>query len=198
MRQQINLYQPMFRMQKKVFSAVTMIQIFIFFIFIFAGMYAYELYFIGKYRAQLKNLNSDLQQLSVQLEKLRVEQTSRAKSELLKKEIARVSNELAQRRNIQQILSTQTFGNNKGFSSYMEAFARQHVEGSWLTTIRVMQGGESVGLEGKTMSSEYVPIYVQQLSNEQIFAGVSFNSMELQRGENEEDINKLIFKLATN
>lgn len=197
MKQQINLYQPIFRKQKKIFSAVTMLQICIFFIVIFAGIYTYEIYFIGKYKTQLNSLNKDIQQLSLQLEKLRIEQTGKAKSELLKKEIARVNNELSQRRNLQKILSTHSFGNNKGFSSYMEAFARQHIEGSWLTKISVMQGGEFVGLEGKTMSSEYVPIYVQHLSNEQVFAGVSFNTMELQRSEKEEDINKLIFRLGT-
>ena len=198
MNQQINLYQPIFRKQKKVFSAVTMLQICLFFIVVFAGLYSYELYRVGPFEEQRVKLDGDLRELTTQMEKLKKQQPAKAKSALLQKEIARVSNELEQRRRIQQILGTQAFGNDKGFSSYMEAFARQHVEGSWLTRIDIKQGGASMGLEGKTMSSEFVPIYLQQLAHEQVLAGSSFNTMELQRPDKEEDAGQIIFKLSTN
>ena len=198
MNQQINLYQPIFRKQKKVFSAVTMVQICLFFIFIFVSLFAYEIHRLGPFRDQLKNLDRDLQQLTAQMDAFMRQQPAKAKSVLLQKEIARVSAEIEQRRRIQQILGTQAFGNDKGFSPYLEAFARQHVQGSWLTNIAIVQGGASVQLEGKTLSSEYVPIYLQQLSNEQVLAGSSFNSMELQRPEKEIENSQLLFKLSTN
>lgn len=198
MIQQINLYQPMFRKQKKVFSAMTMLQICVFFLFVFGGIYGYEIYSIGPFKEQLNKADSDLQQLTAQMENLKKQQPAKAKSTLLKKEIARISNELEQRKHIEQILKTHAFGNDKGFSSYMEAFARQHVEGSWLTKIFIKQGGTSVGLEGKALSSEYVPIYLQQLSKEQVLAGVSFNTMEIRRSEKEEKANQILFNVSTN
>lgn len=198
MIQQINLYQPMFRKQKKVFSAVTMLQICLFFIVVFAGLYAYEAYRVEPFREQVKKLDGDLRQLTSQIENLKKQKPTKAKSELLQKEIARVSKELEQRKRIQQILGTRQFGNDKGFSPYMEAFARQHVNGSWLTRISIKNGGAVLALEGKTLASEYVPVYLQQLSKEHILAGSSFNSMELQRPKDVEDMNQIIFKLSTN
>lgn len=198
MKQQINLYQPMFRKQKKVFSAATMLQICLFFIIVFAGLYGYEMYRLGPFKEQLSKVNNDLQRLSEQMQNLNKQQTKKAKSALLQKEIARVSNELKQRRHIQQILETHEFGNDKGFSSYMEALARQHVDGSWLTRIVISQGGASVKLQGKTLSSEFVPIYLQQLSKEQVLAGISFNVMELKRPEKGENNDQILFNVSTN
>jgi Tfp pilus assembly protein PilN len=198
MIQQINLYQPMFRKQKKVFSAVTMLQICLFFIVVFAGLYAYELYRVEPFRAQVKRLDNDLRQLTSQIENLKKQQPAKAKNELLQKEIARVSKELEQRKRIQQILGTRQFGNDKGFSAYLEALARQHVNGAWLTRVSIRNGGVSLGLEGKTLASEYVPVYLQKLSMEQALAGSSFNSMELQRPKEAEETGQIIFKLSTN
>ena len=42
MNQQINLYQPMFRKQKIMFSAMTMLQVGVFFLIIFASLYVYQ------------------------------------------------------------------------------------------------------------------------------------------------------------
>ena len=78
----------------------------------------------------------------------------------------------------------------------LEALARQHVAGTWLTKIRIGDGGASVGLEGKTFSSELVPVYIQQLANEKTLAGTAFNVMELHRSEGVED--QLNFKISTN
>jgi len=198
MIQQINLYQPMFRKQKKVFSAVTMLQICLFFIVVFAGLYAYELYRVEPFRAQVKRLDNDLRQLTSQIENLKKQQPAKAKNELLQKEIARVSKELEQRKRIQQILGTRQFGNDKGFSPYLEALARQHVNGAWLTRISIKNGGALLSLEGKTLASEYVPVYLQKLAMEQTLAGSSFNSMELQRPKEVEDMGQILFKLSTN
>src|SRR3989304_6203969 len=113
MNQQINLYQPMFRKQKKIFSAATMLQICLFFIFVFAGLYAYELYRMTPINEQVTNLKGELQELTAQLNKLKK----------------------------QQMLSGKALGNTSGFSGHLEAFARQRVEGAWLTRFAITGGG---------------------------------------------------------
>jgi Tfp pilus assembly protein PilN len=165
---------------------------------VFAGLYAYELYRVEPFRAQVKRLDNDLRQLTSQIENLKKQQPAKAKNELLQKEIARVSKELEQRKRIQQILGTRQFGNDKGFSPYLEALARQHVNGAWLTRISIKNGGALLSLEGKTLASEYVPVYLQKLAMEQTLAGSSFNSMELQRPKEVEDMGQILFKLSTN
>jgi len=196
MMQQINLYQPMFRKQKKVFSAVAMLQVFLFFVVVFAGIYFFAIQQLQPFRQQVERLNKDIAQLTAHIGTLEQQQKKKVKSKLLEKEVERLTKELEKRERIQNLLSSHSFGNTNGFSSHLVALARQHVNGAWLTRISIKAGGKALGLEGKTLSPELVPTYIQQLANEKVLAGVAFNNMELNRSEKELD--QLNFKVSTN
>ena len=197
MHQQINLYQPMFREQKVVFSAMTMLQVGVFFLIVFAGLYAYESRNLKPYEKQLASMDKELAQLTVQVEALSKVQ-KQSKSKLLEREISKLTKELEQRERISNILGSRSFGNSEGFSSYLEAFARGHVQGTWLTSVNIKQGGAALGLKGKTLSSELVPVYIQKLAEEQSLNGSAFNVMELARVETEEGDSELNFSISTN
>ena len=198
MKQQINLYQPMFRKQKIVFSAMTMLQVGIFFLLVFSSLYAYQKIQIKPYQQQLTNIDKELVQLGNQVTALESTQKSRSKSKLLENEIVKLSKDLEQRERISNVLSSRTFGNSSGFSSYLEAFARGHVTGTWLTDINISHGGASLGLKGKTLSSVLVPVYIQKLAAEESLQGSYFNVMELARIEKEEGESELSFNISTN
>lgn len=197
MYQQINLYQPMLREQKVVFSAMTMLQVGVFFLFVFAAMYAYELNSLKPYEKQLASMDKELEQLNMQVEALGSGK-KRNKSKLLEREIAKLTKQLEQRERIENILSSRSFGNSQGFSSYLESFARGHVEGTWLTSVNIKQGGAALGLKGKTLSSELVPVYIQKLAEEESLNGSAFNTMELARVETEAGESELNFSISTN
>ena len=198
MNQQINLYQPMFRKQKVVFSAMTMLQVGIFFLLVFSSLYAYQNSKLKPFQKQLASLETELTQLGIQLAAMESSQKSRSKSKLLENEIAKLSNELVQRERISNVLSSRSFGNSSGFSSYLEAFARGHVQGTWLTHVNIRQGGSSLGLMGKTLSSELVPVYLQKLAEEKSLHGSSFNVMEIARIETDEGDSEINFSISTN
>lgn len=197
MHQQINLYQPMFREQKVIFSAMTMLQVGVFFLLVFTSLYAYETYQIKPYKKQLASLKNDLVQLNAQVEAFSGPK-KQSKSKLLEREISKLSKELEHRERISKILTGRSFGNSQGFSSYLEAFARGHVEGTWLTSVNIKQGGASLGLKGKTLSSELVPVYIQKLADEKSLDGAAFNVMELARIDNKEGTSELNFSISTN
>jgi len=196
LNQQINLYQPIFRRQKKVFSAVAMLQICALFLVVFAGLYFYGQTKLQPLQEQLRKLNTDMAQLNAQMVRLETRQTSETGSKLLENEVARLTNELAKRREIQQLLSSRSLGNTAGLSDYLEAFARQHVQGLWLTRISVANGGKNLALQGKTLSSELVPAYLNKLADESVLNGMSINVMELVRPV--EPANALEFRISTN
>ena len=198
MNQQINLYQPMFRKQKVMFSAVTMLQVSVFFLLLFATLYVYQLMKLKPYEKQLESLGIDLTQLRAQVAVIESKKAGKGKSKLIENEIAKLSKELEQRERIMKVLSNKSFGNSTGFSAYLESFARKHVSGTWLTDVSIRQGGSSLGLKGKTLSSELVPVYIQQLADEKSMQGSSFNVMELSRVETEEGKSELNFLISTN
>ncbi len=198
MMQQINLYQPMFRKQKVVFSAATMLQVGLFFLIIFASIYAYQVVKIKPYKAQIVSIDQELSQLNQQVVAMETLQKNKGKSKLLENEIEKLSKALEQQERISRILSSRSFGNSSGFSSYLESFARRHVEGTWLTDVNISQGGTLLGLKGKTLSSELVPVYIQSLAKEKNLQGASFNVMELARVEKEDGESEISFLISTN
>ena len=197
MNQQINLYQPMFRKQKVILSSMTILQVGVFFLVVFAGLYAYQSSKLKPYKSQLASIDKELVQLSSQVAALSGSQ-KQSKSKLLENEIAKLTKELEQRERISKVLSSSSFGNSSGFSSYLEAFAKGHVQGTWLTSVNIKQGGASLGLKGKTLSSELVPVYLQNLAEEESLNGSSFNVMELARVDTEQGETELNFSISTN
>lgn len=187
----------MFREQKVVFSAMTMLQVGIFFLLVFSAMYAYEANGLKPYEKQLASIDKELEQLTMQAEAFGSGK-KRNKSKLLEREIAKLTKQLEQRERIENILSSRSFGNSQGFSSYLESFARGHVEGTWLTSVNIKQGGAALGLKGKTLSSELVPVYIQKLAEEESLNGSAFNTMELARVETEAGESELNFSISTN
>jgi hypothetical protein len=194
--QQINLYQPIFRRQKKVFSAVTMLQVSALFLVVLFSLFLYGQMKLQPLKQQLDRINTDTASLNLQLAKLEAQLPGASKSKLLENEIAKLSGELAKRKQIQELLTSRTAGNNEGLSAYLEAFARQHVQGIWLTRFTIANGGKSLGLQGKTLSSELVPVYIEKLAAEALLKGTSFNVMELVRTM--EPSSQLDFRVSTN
>jgi Tfp pilus assembly protein PilN len=198
MNQQINLYQPMFRKQHVVFSAAAMLQMSVFFVLVFACLYAYQYMQLKPAQNQLIGLDKEISQLNTQVTALEKKISKEGKNKLLENEITKLSSELEKRERIANLLQGKKFGNSSGFSAYLESFARKHVSGTWLTQVKINQGGTSLGLKGKTVSSELVPVYLQRLGDEVSLQGSSFNVMELSRVEKANGDIELNFSMSTN
>lgn len=181
MNQQINLYQPIFRKQKKVFSAVAMLQVSVIALTLFAltGGYSY-LQLRQLEQQQQASLNS-LDNIKQQIAQLEAGSRDDTTAKLLEAEIDKITREVEQKKRIADMLTQGVYANTQGFSRHFEAFARQHVNGAWLTNITVENGGSSLNLDGVTFSAELVPVYLQRLLQEDVFSGTSFNVLGMER-----------------
>ncbi len=195
MNQQINLFQPMFRKQKKVFSAIAMAQVVGLIVIMLGAIYAYNLWSLQPFEKELVKVNTELQRLQQEFAQLQAKAPASTKSQLLEDEIRLLSRELEHKRQIAEVLNTGSFGNRKGFSAYFEGLARQHVSGLWLTKVTLHNGGTRLVLSGKTNDAELIPIYIQKLASEPAFAGLSFNVLEMSRDEDNAEI--IVFNMAT-
>jgi hypothetical protein len=196
MIQQINLYQPIFRQQKKVFSAVAMLQVIGVVLLALAVIYAYAYRQVSDSTQKLVEL--DRQHTAAQLDVAKYQQQFpvRTKSKQLEQKVARQQRELGEKNQVLQALKKGGFGNTEGFSDYLEGFARQIVSGAWITSFSIAAGGKSVALGGSAIQPELVPAYIQHLSGEKSFKGLTFEKLELQRST--EEPWKVDFELFTN
>jgi hypothetical protein len=90
------------------------------------------------------------------------------------------SAEAAAQREIINALKSGVIGNTMGYSKYMQAFARQVVNGLWLTGFSVEADGVQMSISGGALSPELVPGYILRLNNENIMRGKTFASLQMQ------------------
>lgn len=195
MKQQINLYLPIFRKKRVALSTIAMLQVFALSLAVLGAWYGYALYQLQQIEAQQASTLNNLNDMRTRVAELETKQRERVPSKLLESEIRRVSDQVDERTQIVDVLSGGSFGNTSGFSRQFEALARQHVAGSWLTIINIGDGGVFVSLKGMTHAPELVPIYLQRLLTEDVFAKVAFNVMVLERSAEQTD--QLTFEVAT-
>jgi len=71
----------------------------------------------------------------------------------------------------------------QGFAGHLKGLARQSLSGLWFTRIDLSNGGQEMALVGKTRKPEYLPQYIQRLSEEMIFKGQQFRVFRLSTPE---------------
>lgn len=79
------------------------------------------------------------------------------------------------------VLQNGSLGNTQGYSGYMRAFARQTVNGLWLTEFGIKGAGKEMFLGGRTMRPELVPAYIRRLNQEEATQGREFAALEIER-----------------
>lgn len=180
MSQQINLFNPIFLKQKKIFSAITLLQM--------SGMVLLGAVLVATYATfqsagLSKNaaaVTAQLRTAQAQVAKLRADAPAPVKSRALEEAIAKTEAEIKSRQQISSILQKNDFGNTKGFSAYLVAFARQIPTGLWLTGFNIANAGNDISLQGRTLKPELVPAYVNQLKHENVMQGKSFAELQMQ------------------
>lgn len=179
MTQQINLFNPIFRKQKKYFSSVTMVQA----LAIICGACAllaidaaFRTRALTTQAAATEALLAARQQ---RLTEVKVQFAPRQKSATIAAEIAAAQEELAMLQNATATVQRGGFGDTVGFSPYFRAFARQSIAGLWLTDVKVASGGAAIGIQGNALQAPLVPQYMGRLAQEPIMKGKTFATLAL-------------------
>ncbi|MDJ0892362.1 MAG: hypothetical protein QNK18_14385 [Gammaproteobacteria bacterium] len=181
MRQEINLYQPIFRKQKKVFSSVALLQASG---VVFLGLlmvYAFGLWRVQVLDDELVSLKDQRSAAARRLENLSRQLPEKSRSALLEAEVQRLARDLQRRRKVEELLTSGAYGNREGFSEHLAGLARQHIDGLWLKNLEISEASKDVGLVGSALHPELVPQYVQRFSAEPALAGMRFQTLRMER-----------------
>jgi len=177
--QQINLFNPIFRKQKKYFSSATMAQA-LAIICVACALLAWDAGLrLRALQAQAASTDARLAARQQKLGEIKVQYAPRARSATLPLEIKAAEQELAMLANARDTIARGGVGDVRGFSAVLRALARQDVEGLWLTDIAIDNGGASIGLQGNALQAALVPQYMQRLSQEAALKGQSFSTLRI-------------------
>lgn len=179
MRQQINLYDPILRQPRPVFSAAASAQGLT---LVFLGLVLFQVYAqwrVSSLAANVEDLRNARTVAEKRYEALQARTPRKTPDPGLDGRIASLTGEVARATKLADALGAGGFGNASGMSGYLVGLARQRIEGLWLTSIDIREGGNAISLAGRSTSAEQVPQYLQKLSGEQAFKGRTFGGLAL-------------------
>jgi hypothetical protein len=65
----------------------------------------------------------------------------------------------------------------------MRGFARQTVDGLWLTGFSIDETNKTMTVRGRSLEAEVLPSYMQKLGHEPVFAGKLFGGLRIKQAE---------------
>jgi hypothetical protein len=181
MRQQINLYQPIFSEGRRPLSSRTFgIALGL----VVAALAGYSFY-----------ANAQLSKLAAAVEAARVQQTqemqlleaageasaNREKPETVQGRVSVLESTIAARRIALGVLESGAAGQTSGFAARMEALARSHVDGLWIDKLMLSGTNGSMSLGGATLDADTVPVYLHSLAQESVLRGIRFDEFVIER-----------------
>ncbi len=200
MAQQINLYQSQFRVDKKRYSAKTLLHAAAAVFSVMAALAAYNGWKVLELRRQASAIEKQL--LSITQQKTDLEQriTLGHADPALAEKVQRTEELLKSQQQLRALLQEDFFNGDQGYAGYLAALARQHIPGLWLTDIRLSGAGRGLTLKGQTVIPELLPSYLQNLSKETLLQGMQFQVFQLNRlvdEKNPKAADTLEFRVAT-
>lgn len=180
MSQYINLFGPAFRKPRLLLSlnraallagvaGVVMI-----------GLQFYDQYQVNGLRAELVSAQGLLKAQNTYTSRLKGDGAAQKGNTGLAAEVARLEMELKSARAAMGVLEGGALGNRSGFANYLQAFSRQALDGLWLTGFTVGGGGE-VAIQGRVLSADLLPEYIQKMNKEPALQGRAFSALEMRR-----------------
>lgn len=181
MSQQINLFNPIFLKQKKYFSVLTMLQALGLIALGSVLFYGYALYQIRLLSQQADEMSRRYAAEQTRLTNFANEFSPQRSSQMLEEELNQLTKQAAAQDALLALLKSGAIGNTEGYSEYMRAFARQTINGLWLTAFDIIGDGSQMSLSGAVLNPQLVPTYIQRLGNEKIMHGKTFATMQMQQ-----------------
>jgi len=177
--QQINLFNPQFLEKRRYFSAVTMVQALG---LLLLGIVAFYGFAVWKDRDLARQGTESSR--AYQLQK---QQFAKASADLnpekieaqLDQDLKAAEAAIALRRALLgEIQSSGAFA----YSEYLRAFARQTVQGLWLTSIQIGEAGGQLNLSGRALQADLVPVLISRLKREAVLQGRPLEALAITRG----------------
>jgi hypothetical protein len=196
MEQQVNLYQPILRAEKRIFSARAIGGSLLTLGACLGGLHAF-----GAWRtSRIERSVAIIERQAAAETSLRdgvsaALRPSRSIVELQAQALELIA-DIAARQRALDLVNRDTASPATGFAARLEALGRRQIDGLWLRTIIVGSGDGLLALQGATVDRRLVPQYLAALAEERAFDGVRFDKLAIRQARREESPAQLMFELG--
>jgi len=177
--QQINLVNIALIKQKPFLTLNSMATMLVAMAFILLGYYTYLQKEVSALSLQREQMANDLIKVQNELKSLALLHAPHDKDTSLEKQITQLEQKVKVQQQILTILSHSTNTPDNSYAALMRAFARQRVEGLWLTGFSVDSQTDTLSIQGRALQGDLVPQYINRLSNEHALKGKLFSGLNI-------------------
>jgi Tfp pilus assembly protein PilN len=181
MRQQINLYQPIFRRESKTLSAVTVATMLGVVAVALTGFSLYTARSVDRLAAEVAQLTEQQQNQQAQLAQVGEALSRHARRAAVEARVKVLTATLNERTEALHVLQSGAAGQTTGFASRLEALARRHVNGLWIDGLAMSGTHSTMSITGGSVDADIVPIYLRSLSGEAVLSGTRFDDFVIER-----------------
>lgn len=139
------------------------------------------LYSLNSNQSARQQLQAQVQQAQMHLQKLQAQYPNQQIDTLLNQELAQSQSLYQSLSQILELLTDNQSDQSLGYSRYLSALADQADSNVWLTGIRINSASDSLTLEGSSFKSEQIPALLQRLQNTSAFKGRHFARLSIQQ-----------------
>jgi hypothetical protein len=179
--QQINLFNPQFLEKKKYFSAVAMTQALGLIVLGMAAFYGFALWQDRSLARQTAESGRAYEQQKQQFTKVTAELSPEKREAQLDQDLKSIEAAIALRQSLLRELGTGGLTGPAAYSEYLRAFARQTVQGLWLTSLQIAEGGAQLTMSGRALQADLVPVLIGRLKQESVLRGRPLEAMTITR-----------------
>lgn len=180
-RQQINLYQPVFRKQPVAFSFNMLLILLLVSILTMAGFYGLGEWQSSRLAERLSASQAQREQLETSVAQIAGQLPKPTVNKMLESELQQLVHKRKSGFALLNILRTRVAVNRDGFSGIFEGLARHSFPELWFTHVAITEAGNSLTLKGRSLKPEWVPRLLKNLHQEPAFSERSFQVVELVR-----------------
>lgn len=177
MSQQINLYNPVLAPTVERLSARLTLRAMVACAVcaVVAGLLAH----VESGRIARLSTSQDAQLATVQDDATRMarEAAARKPDSAVLAELESVQSLVDGRRQVMARLERGDLGDTGGVSEYLRAFARQRLDGVWLTALSIEGAGREITVHGRTLDAQLLPRYLERLREESALRGRAFGTL---------------------
>ena len=181
MKQEVNLYQPGAKKKRPLFSGADLAFTAAVLLAAMGALYAHGSWVVRGLDEDIARLSAQRDEAQGRLAELDRVLPPKKKSAVLESRIEQTAEQINVRRALLNGLSERGSDRPSGFSGHLEGLARQHVDGLWLTGLRIQDGGRNIALEGSALHAALVPAQIERFSDDERLAGLTFHHLTIKR-----------------
>ncbi len=179
MSQQINLFNPQFLEKRRYFSAMTMVQALGLLVLGIVAFYGFAVWNERDVARQVAESSRAYQAQKQLFAKASADLNPERLEAQIDQDLKNAEAAIALRK---ALLGEIQSGGAYSYSEYLRAFARQTVQGLWLTSIQIGEAGGQLNVSGRALQPDLVPALISRLKRESVLKGRPLEALTITRG----------------